>query len=139
VAGCERRRVAVAAGGQRGSTTSATMDDLGMLGGINIINIFNQYYGQDPEANPYLNCTVSGHHDLLEIYSNNLYKEKPIILSVNIQSLNSKFNELKQMLSEFEQNNINIVAVALQEIWQIHHPDLMQILLRPGNHCKYCT
>jgi hypothetical protein len=105
-----------------------TMDDLGMLGGTpNIVNIFNQYYGLDPDTNPYLNCTVSDHYDLLEICTNNLYKEKPIFLSMNIQSLNSKLNDLKQFLFELEKNNVKVIAVALQEIWQIQHSDLMQI------------
>jgi hypothetical protein len=56
-----------------------------------------------------------------------MYKNKPLILSMNIQSLNSKFNELKLFLADFEKNGVNIVAVALQEIWQIQHDDLIQI------------
>jgi hypothetical protein len=46
---------------------------------------------------------------------------------MNIQSLNSKLNDLKQFLSELDKNNVKIIAVALQEIWQIQHSDLMQI------------
>jgi hypothetical protein len=46
---------------------------------------------------------------------------------MNIQSLSSKLNDLKQFLFELEKNNVKVIAVALQEIWQIQHSDLMQI------------
>ena len=51
----------------------------------------------------------------------------PIILSLNIQSLNSKFNNLETFLLELENNDIFILAVAMQEIWQVPHPEFVKI------------
>ena len=51
----------------------------------------------------------------------------PLILSLNVRSLNNKFNEINSLISELLSKNINIMALAMQEIWQIHHPDLLKI------------
>ena len=49
------------------------------------------------------------------------------MFSVNIQSLNSKFNELNTLISDVKRNNSNLSLIALQEIWQVKHPDLFTI------------
>ena len=49
------------------------------------------------------------------------------MLSVNIQSLNSKFNELNSFIADLNRNNINLSLIALQEIWQLQHDDLFSI------------
>ena len=46
---------------------------------------------------------------------------------MNIQSLNSKFNELKNLLLSLSNQKTNVVAIALQEIWQIPHADVLNI------------
>jgi hypothetical protein len=46
----------------------------------------------------------------------------PIYLSVNIQSLNSKFDELRMQILELVNKNVQIDAIALQEVWEIRDP-----------------
>ena len=45
------------------------------------------------------------------------YKANFSVLSLNIQSLNSKFDALLAILSELNGNNIKIDAICLQETW----------------------
>jgi exonuclease III len=52
-----------------------------------------------------------------------------LYLSLNIQSLNSKFDEFQQFITELQQKNVNIDVIALQETWEILYPD--QLIL-PG-------
>ena len=49
------------------------------------------------------------------------------MLSVNIQSLNSKFNALDSLIADLIKNNVDLSLLALQEIWQVDHPDLFEI------------
>jgi hypothetical protein len=53
----------------------------------------------------------------------------PIFLSINIQSLNSKYEELRQIILELEIKNIPIDIIAIQETWEIQMPDS---LILPG-------
>jgi hypothetical protein len=120
----------VAAGGGLGQKVSETnLDNLGRPG-VPIPNVLEnliQFYGNDNDANLYLNESVSKYYDFLEMCKDRSFKGNPIFLSINIQSLNSKLHELKSFLAELENNKINIIAIALQEIWQIQHTDLVQI------------
>jgi exonuclease III len=48
-----------------------------------------------------------------------------------VQSLNSKFDSLKDYITDLTSKNLNIEIIALQEIWQVNHLDLVTI---PGFH-----
>jgi len=79
---------------------------------------------------PYSNINLdSQFYDILALSKNLPVSKTPIYLSVNIQSLNSKFNELCNMLNELQLKKINIDVVALQETWEIRYADQ---LLIPG-------
>jgi hypothetical protein len=64
---------------------------------------------------------------------NKLYNEKnsPLLISLNIQSLQSKFEKLLNFINELNQSGIIVDIIAIQETWKIHHPDLFAI---PGFH-----
>jgi len=49
-----------------------------------------------------------------------------LILGLNVQSLQSKFENLKTFLLEISKNN-NISILALQETWNIPHPNLINM------------
>jgi len=90
--------------------------------------ILDNFYN-DTDANPYTTSTEpsSTFFDLpllINKFSNN---DVPIILSLNVQSLNSKFELIKQLLNELIINKVNIIALAMQEIWQILHFDMFSI------------
>jgi exonuclease III len=57
------------------------------------------------------------------------------ILSINIQSLQSKFEQLKSEIDECMSKNISIDVIALQEIWDVSHPELFVI---PGYKPLIC-
>jgi exonuclease III len=53
-----------------------------------------------------------------------------------VQSLNSKYESLKEYITELFSKNVNIEIIALQEIWQIQHINLVSI---PGFHPLICS
>jgi hypothetical protein len=50
-----------------------------------------------------------------------------VFLSINIQSLYSKHEKLVQFLDELNSSNITVDAIAVQEIWDVRYPDLVNI------------
>ncbi len=87
---------------------------------------------QDDFNNPYLftqlNCNF---YDINSLPLNPTCKQSPCYISINIQSLNSIYKLLKDLILELVSKNINIEIIALQEIWQIQHIELVNI---PGFH-----
>jgi len=53
--------------------------------------------------------------------------KKPIIMSLNIQSLQSKFANLKQFVCEVLDSNICLDMIVIQETWNVNHPELLEI------------
>jgi hypothetical protein len=51
----------------------------------------------------------------------------PIYLSINIQSLNSKFDELRMQILDLVNKNVQIDVIALQEVWEIRDPNTVII------------
>jgi exonuclease III len=53
--------------------------------------------------------------------------DSPLFLSINIQSLNSKYEELKTQIIELANQKIQIDIIAIQETWEICQPDVLSI------------
>ncbi len=87
---------------------------------FDLASTFNNYYGINPDANPYYDLNISSnyfdHSSFTEIHC---CPSKPIILNLNIQSLQSKFESLKQFVAELTSKGTHIIAITLQEIWKI--------------------
>jgi hypothetical protein len=63
--------------------------------------------------------------------------KNPLILSINILSLQSKYNEFKSFILEITNCDIKIDVIAIQETWNIKYPELLDI---PGfQRIIYCT
>ena len=64
------------------------------------------------------------------------------VLSLNIQSINSKYDALLAILSELKENNINIDAICLQETWLSANHDVAMYdipgyqLISQGHNCS---
>ena len=102
--------------------------NLNALAEYDLNNCINQYLGPDPDTNLYINLNFSdGYLDLSQLILKFKNKSQPLFLSLNIQSLNSKFNALKDLVEELTKNGINLAVIALQEIWNLPHPDLLKI------------
>ena len=93
------------------------------------------YFENDDFPNPYSTTNIdSTYYDLSSFKNNFAGNSNSLFISLNIQSLNSKIDSLKILVSQLISENINLEIVALQEIWQITHPDLYQI---PGFNFVY--
>jgi exonuclease III len=71
--------------------------------------------------------TVSKFYDI-KTFSNNFSTVKqPLILSLNVQSLNAKHDKLKEFILMLEKDNVIIDVIALQETWNIKYPNLVSL------------
>jgi hypothetical protein len=84
--------------------------------------------GNDNDSNPYTD------HPLTTTYldTNNLPllmngNNKIIFPTLNIRSLMSNHEQLSSLLNDLVRKNVNIAAVALQEVWAVPYPDLVNI------------
>jgi hypothetical protein len=66
-------------------------------------------------------------HDFDSFTSEPLIKNSPVYININVQSLNSKHANLSDLIQEIILKGINIEIIALQEIWNIEQPQLLQI------------
>jgi hypothetical protein len=93
------------------------------ISSLNVIPTSNEI-----DDNPYANINImSSFYDYNSFKNSYSNTKKPIILNINIQSLQSKFENLKNYLLNCMNDKIPIYAVALQEIWQIPNPDTLNI------------
>jgi hypothetical protein len=77
---------------------------------------------------PYFGVTVdSSYHDISSLSDLCSRHKSPVYLSINIQSLMSKHENLIIELAELEKNNICVDVIAIQETWDIKYPDLVHI------------
>ena len=81
----------------------------------------------DPLPTPLPQTITSLFYDSNTLKSSFSSSHKPIIASLNIQSLQSKHASLSQFLHECNINKIPLSILALQETWQIPHPELVSI------------
>ncbi len=77
-------------------------------------------FKQNPDIVPFveysLDCKYYDENCFISEYKNN---GNQIVLSINIQSLASKFDELLNIIDKFESKGVNIAIIALQEVWLI--------------------
>jgi hypothetical protein len=64
------------------------------------------------------------HESISDRYVNNSH---PLFLSINIQSLMSKHEQLKNYVLSLSNANVPIYIIAVQEIWSIHYAELVDI------------
>jgi hypothetical protein len=83
------------------------------------------YHDTDVDDNP---LTLSSkYYDINSLSSDVSIVGKSIYLSINIQSLQSKYEHLMAELSEIENKGIYVEVIALQEIWEVRYPELFII------------
>ena len=54
------------------------------------------------------------------------------LLSLNIQSISSKFNEFNTFISDLQRSNFKFDFIALQELWYVNDPGIFNL---PNYHC----
>ena len=117
------------------------MDNLTTLNNDNSLDFLENYNRllneQDNFDNPYLQTAIDcKFHDLFTLPLTIQSKTSPCYISLNVQSLNSKYESLKDYIIKLISKNDNIEIIALQEVWQIQHIDLISI---PGFHPLVCS
>jgi hypothetical protein len=105
-----------------------------ILNDIPELDFFTQYNRLYRDVNlnddPYANVVLeSQYYDFGNIRNNNRVCESSVYLSINIQSLNSKYAELCLLVEDLKKKNVTVDAIAIQETWEIRYAD--QICL-PG-------
>ena len=89
---------------------------------------FHSFFQNLNDGNDLPIPTISSRfYDVPLLISNFSKSTKPILASLNIQSLMSKHSELKDFLFELSANKVPAYIIALQETWTIHHPHLINI------------
>jgi hypothetical protein len=91
-------------------------------------NILNEFITDDDADNPLLNVKLNSSYfkpdDFIQKFK---HTSKPLLVSVNIQSITSKFNSINAFISEITHNNVPIPVIALQETWGVEYPELIKI------------
>ena len=88
----------------------------------------NIYYSEDDIVNPFTNLDKKSSYFEIDTFTKALKKtNKPIFLSINIQSLMSKIDKLKELIVQCSNSNVYIDVIAVQETWKIHYCELIQI------------
>jgi hypothetical protein len=86
------------------------------------------YRDANVNEDPYSNVKInSKFYDMSSIQPHSFGNLSPLYMSVNIQSLNSKHEELSSQICELLSKNICIDVIALQETWNIQYPDQLVI------------
>lgn len=70
---------------------------------------------------------TSGYCNINNLTNKLKNQNDPLFLNINIQSLNSKYEKLVEFINELLSLKLNIISIALQEIWSIPYPDLLKI------------
>ena len=111
------------------------MDDDIYLGDLNSKNdldnnlFLNQFIIDDEnDLNIFNGILLSSKYFNLKSFSAKCKSEnKPVVISLNIQSLQSKFNDLVAFISNLNSKNIFIDVIALQETWAVPYPEAVSI------------
>ena len=80
-----------------------------------------------PPPPPLSQIINSSYHDFDSLYANFSSNKHPLIMSLNIQSLQSKFDNLKSFIKDINNAKIPLIVLALQETWTIPHTKLINI------------
>jgi hypothetical protein len=91
----------------------------------------------DPES-PYITNEFSCEY-LSSIEYSNLYRSNPqaTIMSINVQSITAKFNDLSEFIISLINNNAHPDVLCLQELWQL--PPDVNLILPDYNQILYKT
>jgi len=106
--------------GDDGGTGPVAIDSINKMKKYNLLEELNLFFDNDNIPDPYdqsvINCKYYDEDSFLQNYKNT---KNPIYMSLNIQSLNSKYTNLKNLLTNLLNEKLPIKILALQEIWQV--------------------
>ena len=97
-----------------------------VLGGPGASGDFRKLiHNDDDPSSPYTNHNISCEfYDTNAFISNFKNSSNFSLMSLNIQSLPSKFSDFEELINELSSNNCSFDVICLQEIWRISNPDM---------------
>ena len=115
--------------GRGGGEDAEYMDRLNADMSHNIMDkLLNDNDNDNDNVNPYseinFNSCFYNQESFIDKFSNS---KCPLFLNLNIQSLNSKYEKLKNFILTLTNKGIQIEIIALQETWKIKHIQLLNI------------
>jgi hypothetical protein len=88
----------------------------------------NRYIADDENVSQFFQTHIkSNYHDLDYFIASFKHTNEPIILSLNIQSLNSKYEALKSFVRTLLSSEIPLDIIVLQETWELRFANLLII------------
>ena len=112
--------------GVRVPNTGVLPDSLNSDPALYARNSLNNLIHEDEVIGQFFSTSVDSHYFDLNSFKTSFSQTKsPIYLSLNIQSLQSKFADLKHLVSEFLNDEVCIDLIILQETWNINFPELL--------------
>ena len=104
------------------------LDNLNNDPSLNASTLLNNFIKDDEVISQFFNTDLSSKfYDVYSLKSDFQSSTNPLILSVNIQSLNSKFNELKIFINDLLKSNVPIDLIVLQETWNITYANMLEL------------
>jgi hypothetical protein len=91
-------------------------------------NILNSYISDDENVSQFFSTQIGSKYLDAETFSTCFKGSKaPLILSINIQSLNSKYEKLKLFMETLRLSKVPVDVLILQETWDIKYPAQLTI------------
>ena len=95
---------------------------------LNASYLLNSYFQDDENIQQFFKTNLSSCYCDMQSFSNTYQNcKEPLFISLNIQSLNSKFSELKSFIAELGKVNIFIDLIILQETWKVVFSKLLEL------------
>ena len=97
---------------------------------FNFLHQLNGFFGStnDTSESPYGDCNIQcdylNEEQFCSKYSNN---GNVMLMSLNIQSLPSKFDEFNVFINDLLRNKCSPDVIALQELWQLNDPSIFKL------------
>ena len=107
-----------------------TLSALNNAAHLDFRTAYNRMYldVNDINNDPYSDLIIdSKFYDMLSLPSIVNDNASPILLSINIQSLMSKYDELRSFIIEMSCKKIQIDVIAVQEVWEVREPEILSI------------
>ncbi len=107
----------------------SSIDALNAMADLDFFTVYNRNYRDIMINNdPYFGIEIlSLFHDSTSLSNACAKYKSSVFLSINIQSLMSKHEQLVLELDELKQKNVTIDVIAIQETWDVKFPELVYI------------
>ena len=90
-------------------------------------NELKLFFGDDNEENIFMPDILNHKYYDKNDFSYNFKQNDCIFISINVCSLMSKHGELTSFVLDLVKNCVNVAIIAVQEIWNIQYPELVNI------------